>query len=297
MMGGRFPGMAGPPQKSKHFKRSARRLLARLARDRSVLVLVIALAVTGSSLTVSGPIILGHATNVIFAGVIGPQLPAGHTKAEGLEILRANGQGKLADLASGMDVVPQQGIDFAELVRTLSIVLMLLAGSSLFLWLQGYVLNRVVQRTARELRAEVQDKMSRLPLAYFDRTPHGELLSRVTNDIDNVATTLQQSLSQMMNSLLLVIGVLVMLRGDLAAARDRRTRHDPGLDHVDRGDREAFAGAVRDAVEARRCAQRADRGGVHRALAGQGARPPPRRRGAVRGQERRSCSRPDFARS
>ena len=211
MMGGRFPGMGGPPQKSKHFKRSARRLLGRLAPEKLAIIAVIASAITSVSLTVSGPKILGHATNLIFEGIIGMQLPAGLTKAQALDQLHAAGKDKLAGLVSGMDVVPGHGIDFSALATTLLIVLVLYASASLFAWLQGYLLNHIVQRTMRRLRADVQEKMSRLPLAYYDRNPHGELLSRVTNDIDNVSTSLQQSLSQIMNSLLLAVGVLAML--------------------------------------------------------------------------------------
>ena len=104
-----------------------------------------------------------------------------------------------------------KGIDFVAIGHILAIVLVLYLSASLFTWLQGYVLNQIVQRRVRALRAEVQAKMNRLPLSYFDLQPRGELLSRVTNDIDNVATSLQQTLSQILNSALSAVGVLVML--------------------------------------------------------------------------------------
>jgi ATP-binding cassette subfamily B multidrug efflux pump len=103
------------------------------------------------------------------------------------------------------------GIDFDALARVLVIVMSLYAGSSVLMWLQGYILNHVVQRTVRKLRADVDAKLMRVPLAYFDRQPHGEVLSRVTNDIDNVAMALQQTLSQILIALLTAVGILVML--------------------------------------------------------------------------------------
>ena len=200
---------AGPPQKSKNFKASARRLIGTLAPERGPVIAVIAASIASIALAVSGPRILGEATNLIFAGVIGMHLPSGATKAEAIANLHAQGNDRLADLMRGMDVVPGQGVDFHALAAILALVMALYAGASLFAWLQGYLLNRVVQRSVKRLRSDVQDKMSQLPLAYFDTHPHGELLSRVTNDIDNVATGLQQSLGQILNSLLTAVGVLV----------------------------------------------------------------------------------------
>jgi len=173
---GPFAFAAGPPQKSKNFKVSARRLIRQLAPDKAGLLAVIALGSSSVALQVSGPYILRQPLNLIYAGQ-----RSGH------------------------------GIDFASLGHILAIVILLYLGASLFTWTQGYVLNQIVQRRVRALRAEVQAKMNRLPLSYFDLQPRGELLSRVTNDIDNVATSLQQTLSQMMNAMLSAVGVLVML--------------------------------------------------------------------------------------
>ena len=144
---------------------------------------------------------------------------------------------------------------------------------------------------------DVEDKLNRLPLSYFDRQPRGEVLSRVTNDIDNVAQSLQQTLSQMLTSLLTVIGVLRDDVRDLAAARGDRAGHRPAVGRGHRADRQARAEALRRAVEAHRRAQRPDRGGVHRPRAGQGVRPararsrtrvPRQERGAVRRELRRA---------
>jgi ATP-binding cassette, subfamily B, multidrug efflux pump len=204
------PGM-GPPQKAKQFGPSAKRLLQRLTPERPQVLAVLACALASVGLGLTGPLLLGRATNLIFAGVMGAQLPAGISKAEAVERYRASGQGRVAEMVSGMELVPGRGIDLSALASVLLLALGLYLGASLFAWVQGSLLNHIVQRTIRRMRQDVQAKMSRLPLSYFDAHPHGELLSRVTNDIDNIAMGLQQSLSQMLNALLSVLGVLVML--------------------------------------------------------------------------------------
>ncbi len=133
-----------------------------------------------------------------------------------------------------LDVIPGQGIDFTLLGELLLLALGLYLVSSLFLWLQGYLLNGAVQRSIYTLRNQVEAKINRLPLSYFDRQTRGELLSRVTNDIDNIAQALQQTLSQLLTSLLTVIGVTVMMFVDLAGAGHHRAGHDPGLGAGDR---------------------------------------------------------------
>ncbi|HZI96616.1 MAG TPA: ABC transporter ATP-binding protein [Actinomycetales bacterium] len=110
-----------------------------------------------------------------------------------------------------MTVVPGQGIDFTALGEVLALALAVYVVASVLGWMQGYLLNDVIQRTVFRLRSDVEDKLNRLPLAYFDRQPRGELLSRVTNDIDNVGQSLQQTMSQLLTSLLTVVGVLVMM--------------------------------------------------------------------------------------
>jgi len=197
LMGGNrgpFAGAFGPPpQKAKTFGASARRLLDRLVPERLLVYAVMATAVASVALQTSGPRILGHATNLIFEGFLGthPVGGAGVTKA--------------------MHVVPGKGIDFGAVAATLTLVLAIYVAASLLTWLQSYILNFAVQRTVKRLREDVEAKMSRLPLSYFDTHPHGEILSRVTNDIDNIAQSLQQSLGQVLGGLLTVIGVLIML--------------------------------------------------------------------------------------
>jgi ATP-binding cassette subfamily B multidrug efflux pump len=200
-----------PAEKSMDFWPSARRLLRRLGPDRARVGMVVALTVGSVGCAVVGPRILGRATDLIFAGVIGRQLPSGITQAQAETALRARGEGGLADLLSGMTVTPGQGIDTAALANTLMFALGLYAVASLLMLAQGLVLAGVVQRATYQLRSEVEDKLHRLPLRYFDTQPRGELLSRVTNDIDNVQQTMQQTFSQMLNALLTLLGVLTMM--------------------------------------------------------------------------------------
>ncbi|MGC4893261.1 ABC transporter ATP-binding protein [Micromonospora sp. DT31] len=204
-------GMGMPAEKAMTFGPSARRLLGRLRPHRTQLGGVLALALASVGLSVVGPKVLGHATDLIFTGVIGRQLPAGTSAEAAVAAARASGNGNFADMLARMDVVPGVGIDFAALGRVLAFAVALYVGASLLMWAQGWVLNGVVQRTVLTLRADVEDKLNRLPLPYFDKQPRGELLSRVTNDIDNVSQTLQQTLSQLLTSLLTVVGVLGMM--------------------------------------------------------------------------------------
>ncbi|WP_247596319.1 MULTISPECIES: ABC transporter ATP-binding protein [unclassified Rhodococcus (in: high G+C Gram-positive bacteria)] len=194
-----------------NFKSSLKRLLGLLKPERMLLSVMLTFAVVSVVLTVAGPNILGHATNLIFNGVVGNQLPAGQTKQEAIAGLRAQGQGTFADLVSGMDVTPGVGIDFSAVGNVLLFVLALYLASAVLAWAQGYILNIALQRTVRNLRDSVERKIHRLPLKYFDSRTRGELLSRVTNDIDNVSTSLQQTLSQLITSVLTVLGILGMM--------------------------------------------------------------------------------------
>ncbi|MER5418917.1 ABC transporter ATP-binding protein [Streptosporangium roseum] len=208
---GPFGGAGMPAEKSMNFGPSLRRLMRRLSPERPRILAVIGLAVTSVVFAVVGPKILGHATDLIFSGVIGKQLPAGTTTEQAVQAARASGDDNFAALLARMDVVPGHGIDFGALGTVLVWALALYVAASVFSWLQGYLLNDVVQRSVFRLRADVEDKLNRLPLKFFDGQPRGELLSRVTNDIDNVSQTLQQTMSQLLTSLLTVIGVLAMM--------------------------------------------------------------------------------------
>jgi ATP-binding cassette subfamily B protein len=173
---------------------------------------VLLLAVVSVALVVAGPRILGKATDLVFAGLVGKHLPAGITQQQAAAGLRASGHSTQADMVASMDhLVPGQGVDFTAVASVLLLAVLVYVLSALAGFVQGYLLNDVVQGTVRRMRADVEDKVNHLPLSYFDKQPRGELLSRVTNDIDNVSQSLQQSMSQMLTSVLMVFGVLAMM--------------------------------------------------------------------------------------
>lgn len=203
--------MGGPVEKSLNFKGSGKRLLARMRPERGAIALALLLGVASVALTVAGPKVLGRATDLIMSGIIGRRLPAGLSPAEAAAQLRAHGQGGLADMLATMPVVPGRGIDFGAVGTVLLWVALIYAGSALFGFVQARIATRVVQRTVYRLREEVEEKLARLPLGYFDRQQRGEVLSRATNDIDNIQQTLQQTLSQIVASLLTIVGVLAMM--------------------------------------------------------------------------------------
>ncbi|MDV7242904.1 MULTISPECIES: ABC transporter ATP-binding protein [Rhodococcus] len=212
--GPRIPGPVAPgaPGSKPHaLWPSTKRLLGRMRPHRIAVSTVILVAGVAVVLTSIAPRLLGQGTNIIFDGIVGKQLPAGMSKDQAVAALRADGQGTFADMVSGMAVIPGVGIDFGALGRVLAIVLALYVGSSVFMWLSGYLLNIVVQGVVKNLRAEVERKIHRLPLRYFDSHSRGDLLSRVTNDIDNVSQSLQQTMSQLIVSAMTVIGILVMM--------------------------------------------------------------------------------------
>ncbi|WP_454261973.1 ABC transporter permease, partial [Pseudoxanthomonas mexicana] len=214
---GRGPGprgpMAGgaPGQKAQNFGPSAKRLLGTLRVDSARLVTVLVLGVVSVTLSVLGPKILGEGTNIVFAGFISMQVPAGATKQQVIDQLVASGNQQQADMLSAMDFTPGAGIDFARLAAIMVAVLAVYIFAAVFNWVQARVLNGIVQRAMHRLRVQVEEKIHRLPLSYFDRVQRGELLSRVTNDVDNIGQTMQQTLSQVIMSLLTVVGVLVMM--------------------------------------------------------------------------------------
>jgi len=205
------PGMRGGGDKSLNFGPSARRLLRELRPQRAFMSASLSLAALSVGLSVLGPRLLGDATNLIFSGYISKKIPAGVTKAQMVAQLRHKGQGTLADMLNAMRLLPGHGIDFDHVGRILLLILIVYLGSSVAGLFQGRTMTVAVQRTVFGLRGKVQAKLSRLPLSYFDGQPHGEILSRVTNDIDNIAQSLQQTLSQVVSSLLTVIGVLIMM--------------------------------------------------------------------------------------
>nr|WP_307857263.1 ABC transporter ATP-binding protein [Mycobacterium sp. SM1] len=198
-------------ERSRDFTGSVIRLLRRLIPQRGLACAVVALSMAGIAIGVIVPRVLGHATDLLFNGVIGRRLPPGATKEQAVAAARARGEDTFADLLSRMNVRPGHGVDFAALGHTLAFALTLYLFGALLLWLQSRILNVTVQRTMRALRGDVEDKVHRLPLSYFDGRQRGELLSRVTNDIDNIQTSISITVSQLLTTVVTVLAVLVMM--------------------------------------------------------------------------------------
>ncbi|OIJ90970.1 multidrug ABC transporter ATP-binding protein [Streptomyces colonosanans] len=208
---GRMMGGAGPDQRSMDFKGSGKRLLAQFKPERGTMYGMLACGVLSVALSVVGPKILGKATDLVFAGIIGRQMPSGATKEQVLESMRKRGEGSIADMLSGTDFTPGKGIDFGAVGNVLLLALGAFLVAGLLMAVSTRLSNRAINKTVFRLREAVQAKLSRLPLSYFDQRQRGEVLSRATNDIDNIGQTLQQSLGQLVNSLLTVVGVLAMM--------------------------------------------------------------------------------------
>jgi len=208
---GPMRGGVGATAKSKDARGTTRRLLARLAPERLKLVLALTLGVASVGFTVSGPQILGNATNVLFNGIVSKKLPVGTTQSQAIAHLRATGQNQLASMLSGMHLTPGVGVDITRMGEILGIAALVYLVGSLFNYLQGFTMAGLTQRIVFTMRRDVETKMSRLPLRYFDSHPHGDVLSRVTNDIDNLTTTIQQGLSQLITSVLTIVGVMGMM--------------------------------------------------------------------------------------
>jgi ATP-binding cassette subfamily B protein len=204
-------GAMMPAEKARDFKGSLKRLSGYLKPHRVLLVIVALLSIAGVVLTIAGPKILGRATNILFEGVIGKQLPPGLGKEQIIAMLKAAGRDQMAEMVAGMNIVPGAGVDFAAIARVLITLVVIYIVGSFFSWLQHYIMAGISQRTVYGLRKEADAKLARLPLKYYDSNTRGEILSRVTNDIDNIASTLQQSLMQLITALFTVIGVLIMM--------------------------------------------------------------------------------------
>jgi ATP-binding cassette, subfamily B, multidrug efflux pump len=210
-MGGPARFMSGGPiERSSDFKGSLKRLVALMRPDRFLLVAVLVLGTASVSLTVTGPRILGRATDLIFAGVVGQQI-SGASKQQALEALRRHGEGGVADMLKGIDFTPGQHMDFGAIGGVLMLALGVYLAAAVLSVLQMRTATTVINRAAYRLRSQVEEKLSRLPLSYFDQQPRGEVLSRATNDIDNIGQTMQQTMGQLINSVLTIVGVLAMM--------------------------------------------------------------------------------------
>lgn len=199
------------PRKAKRFWPSAKRLFGLLAPYKAALAAVLLMNATSVLLAVYAPRVMGRAMDVIFSGVFSKRIPAGVTKEQAVEAMRAAGQDRFADMAAAMDLRPGEGIDFDRLRALIVTVLVLYLASSLLMWAQGAILNRITMAAVYRLRRDVENKLNRLPLNYFDSRQRGDVMSRTTNDVDNVQQALQQALAQMFNAVLMVLGIIVMM--------------------------------------------------------------------------------------
>ncbi|GAA1005828.1 MULTISPECIES: ABC transporter ATP-binding protein [Streptomyces] len=202
---------AGPDNRSLNFKVSGRRLVARFGPERVTVGVLVLCVVVSVALSVIGPKILGRATDLVFAGIVGRQMPAGQTKEQVLESLRERGQGGIADMLRSTDFTPGRGIDFDAVAGVLLLALVTFLAAGLLMAVATRLVNRAVNRTMYRMREDVQAKLSRLPLSYFDKQQRGEVLSRATNDIDNIGQTLNHTMGQLINSVLTLVGVLAMM--------------------------------------------------------------------------------------
>ena len=201
----------GPARKAKAFWPSAKRLMSLFRTEKLGLVVVALMVLVAVVLNVWAPHVLGRAMDVIFGGVVSAQMPGGLSREQVIDGLRAQGEDQAAEMLSGMAFTPGEGIDFTELGRLILIVLGMYLVAQTFMWLQGRVLNDIVMRIVFRLREEIEAKINRLPLSYFDRGQRGDLLSRATNDVDNVQQALQQAFASLVYSVLTVIGIVGMM--------------------------------------------------------------------------------------
>jgi len=201
----------GPESKPRSFWPSIKRVVAQLGSYRGLMTVTLGSIVGSVILLAVAPRVLGHATDLVFNGVIGRMLPAGQSKDQAVAGLRDRGDDTFADMVSSMDVTPGVGVDFGDVGRVLLLTLVMYVVASGLAWLAAYLLNIIVVETIRDLRAKVEEKVHRLPLRYYDTMPRGELLSRVTNDLDNLSQSMQQTIAQFVNSVLTVVALLVMM--------------------------------------------------------------------------------------
>jgi ATP-binding cassette, subfamily B, multidrug efflux pump len=178
----RGPGMGAgvATEKAKDFGGTVRRLLGYFIPQRVPLVCVLITAVIGTAFNVVGPKILGLATTRLFQGLV--------FKSQGIGF-----------------------VDFQYIGHILLLLLWLYLFSSTFQYIQQYLMAGVAQTTVYSMRRQVEEKFERLPLKFFDSRTHGEVLSRVVNDMDNISTTLQQNLTQLISSAVTVVGVIVLM--------------------------------------------------------------------------------------
>jgi ATP-binding cassette, subfamily B, multidrug efflux pump len=200
-----------PNARAKEFLPTMKRLLGRFGPVRLVVSAAVALVALSIALTVIGPLILGQATNLVFEGWVSGRMSAGQTQEQVVSELRAVGDDTMADMVGAMVIVPGAGIDFAALGGVLLLAIGVYVLASGVEWIANRMLNSAVQRVMYRLREDVERKIHALPLAHFDRMRRGDVLSRLTNDLDNLNQVLSESMGQIIRSVLTVAGVLAVM--------------------------------------------------------------------------------------
>jgi ATP-binding cassette subfamily B protein len=208
---GPMGGAMMPVEKAKNFRATFRRLIGELRPERAKIGLVAVVALFSTAGQVFGPKILGNGINLLMSGLIGKMFPAGITHEQAIALARAHSNADQAALISSYNFTPGAGVDFGALGMVLLALTALYLMATFFSWVSWYTMAGVSQRTVYRLRREVDQKLGRLPLKYFDTHSRGDTLSRVTNDIDNIANTLQQSLTQIITSIATIVGILAMM--------------------------------------------------------------------------------------
>lgn len=196
---------------TKDFWGSVKRLFAELRPQHLRIWITVFLTALAVALTVAGPKLLGDGTNIIFNGVASSFIPEGMTKAQYVTQLRAEGNNQLAQMLESMTLTPGSSVDFEALARVLLLAFTVYACASAAYFTVGMIVRKIVQNTGFALRKKVQDKIDKLPLSYMDSRRRGDLMSRVTNDVDNVTQSLTQMIQQVLESFLTIIGILFMM--------------------------------------------------------------------------------------
>lgn len=203
-----------PGEKSQNFGPTIRRILSMLKPARGKIALIILLTAMAVIMQVAGPALLGQATDIIYVGVLGgvlADMPSGLSPEETVARLEADGRNELANMVGRADVVPGQGIDFGDLGRILIFVAIIYVIAAVLQFIAGWIIRVVVQNLGWQLRDKAQAKIDRIPLSYIDQRSRGDLLSRVTNDVDNITQTLMQTLNSVFQNLLTMAGITAMM--------------------------------------------------------------------------------------
>jgi len=200
-----------PNQRARNFWPTVRRLVREFGPERIPFALAVTGIIVSTVLTIIAPYVLGKATDAVFAGFISGHMGQGQTKQQAIDALEAQGQTDRAAMLRAMDVVPGAGMDFHLIGMLLIGTLALYVVAEALMWWAGWLANRMLQRVLFRLRSQVEDKIHRLPLSVIDRQRRGDILSRLNNDLDNLSQVLNQSLQELINGLVMVVGVLIMM--------------------------------------------------------------------------------------